>query len=204
MNPWSSVIISAISKNNSLEILLKRQCALRVRKSWATNAQDTLDIYDMGSIDDIFKSDNPRLMKKHFKQAIRKEWNRRLKEECAGKSSLRWLHLPPDEQLHISWRDMNCPSHTRKATIKARMTTGCYILQADVKRFNQNEVNATCLLCDIGEPENIDHFLCRCSYPPIKDSRERFLPRLNNYSTLHWVLRDSTNNPSTMRSSNWF
>ena len=32
--------------------------------------------------------------------------------------------------------------------------------------------------CDIGEPENIDHFLCRCSYPPIKDSRERFLPRL--------------------------
>ena len=54
---------------------------------------------------------------------------------------------------------MNCPSHTRKATIKARMTTGCYILQADVKRFNQNEVNSTCLLCDIGEPENIDHFL---------------------------------------------
>ena len=168
----------AISKNNSLEILLKRQCALRVRKSWAMNAQDTLDIYDMGSIDDIFKSDNPRLMKKHFKQAIRKEWNRRLKEECADKSSLRWLHLPPDEQLHIIWSDTNCPSHTRKATIKARMTTGCYILQADVKRFNQNEVNATCLLCDIGEPENIDHFLCRCSYPPIKDSRERFLPRL--------------------------
>ena len=114
----------AISKNNSLEILLKRQCALRVRKSWAMNAQDTLDIYDMGSIDDIFKSDNPRLMKKHFKQAIRKEWNIRLKEECAGKSSLRWLHLSPDEQLHIIWRDTNCPSHTRKATIKARMTTG--------------------------------------------------------------------------------
>ena len=88
------------------------------------------------------------------------------------------LYYPRDEQFHIIWRDMNCPSHTRKATIKARMTTGCYILQADVKRFNQNEVNATCLLCDIGEPENIDHFLCRCSYPPIKDSRERFLPRL--------------------------
>ena len=50
------------------------------------NAQDTLDIYDMGSIDDIFKSDNPRLMKRHFTQAIRKEWNGRLKDECAGKS----------------------------------------------------------------------------------------------------------------------
>ena len=61
-----------------VEILLKRQCALRVRKSWAMNAQDTLDIYDMGSIDDIFKSDNPRLMNKHSKQAIRKEWNRRI------------------------------------------------------------------------------------------------------------------------------
>ena len=126
----------AISKNNSLDILLKRQCALRMRKSWAMNAQDTLDIYDMGSIDDIFESDNPRLVKKHFKQALRKEWNRRLKEECAGKSSLRWLYLPPDEQLHIIWRDMNCQSHTRKATIKASMTTGCYMLQAYVKRLN--------------------------------------------------------------------
>ena len=32
-------------QNNSLETLLKRQCALRVRKSWAMNAQDTLDIW---------------------------------------------------------------------------------------------------------------------------------------------------------------
>ena len=111
-------------QKQSMEILLKRQCALRVQNSWAMNAQDTIDIYDMGSIDDIFESDNPHLLKKHFKQAIRKEWNRRLKEECAGKSSLRWLHLPPDEPLHIIWCDMNCQSHTRKATIKARMTTG--------------------------------------------------------------------------------
>ena len=98
----------AISKNNSLEILLKRQCAMRVRKSWAMNAQDTLDIYDMGSIDDIFESDNPRLMKKHFKPAIRKKWNRRPKEECAGKSSLRWLHLPRGEQLHnyLAWHEL--------------------------------------------------------------------------------------------------
>ena len=172
-----------------------------MRKSWALNAQDTHGIYDMGSIDDIFDSNNPRLTKKHFKQAIRKEWNIRTKEEFAGKSSLRWLHLLPNEQLHIIWRHTNCQSHTRKATIKATMTTGCYILQADVKRFNQNEFNATCLLCDIGEPENIDHFLCRCSYPPIKDFRERFLPRL---ITLHWGLIDSTNIMSTMRSSNWY
>ena len=70
---------------------------------------------------------------------------------------------------------------------------GCYILQADVKRFNQNEVNATCLLCDVSEPDNIDLFLCWCSY---RDS--------SRYFTLHWVLRDSTNILSTMRSSNWY
>ena len=62
----------AISKNKSLEILLKRQCALRVRRIWAMKAQDTVDKYDMGTIDDIFESDNPRL-KKHLKQAMRKE-----------------------------------------------------------------------------------------------------------------------------------
>ena len=79
----------AISKKTSMTILLKRQCPLRVRKSWAMNAQDTLDKYDMGTLDDIFESDNPRLIKKHLKQAIWKEWTRRLKEECASKSSLR-------------------------------------------------------------------------------------------------------------------
>ena len=154
----------------------------------------------MGSIDDIFESDNPRLIMIHSKQAIRKEWSRRLKEQCAGKSSVRWLHLPPDEQLHIIWRVMNCPSHTRKATIKAMMTTGCYILQADVKRFNQNELNATCLLCDIGDPENIDQLVGRCSYPTLESASYR---DSSGYFPLHWVLRDSTNIPSTLRSSNW-
>ena len=141
-------------------------CAMRVRKTWAS-----LDKYDMGTMDDTFESDNPRLIKKHLKQAIRKEWTRRLKEKCAGKSSLRWFHLHPDGQLHLIWRVTNCQWHTRKATIKVRTTTGCYILQADVKRLNKNEVNATCFLCDIGEPEKVDHFLCRCSHSPIKDSR---------------------------------
>ena len=56
----------AISKNRSLAILLKRQCPLRVRKSWTMNAHDTLDKYDMGTIDDIFESDKPRLTKKHL------------------------------------------------------------------------------------------------------------------------------------------
>ena len=145
-------------------------------------------------------------MKEHFKQAIRKEWNRRLslKEECAGKSSLRWLHLPPDEQLHIIWRDMNCQSHTRKATIKAMMTTGCYIrfLQTDVKRFNQNEVNSTCLLFDIAEPENIDHFLCSVPTRRLRTPESASFRDSSGYFTLHWVLRDSTNILSTMRSSN--
>ena len=90
----------ATSKNNSLEIRLKRQCALSVRKSWATNAQDTLDKYDMGTIDDIVACNNPRQTKKLAKQATRKEWNRRLKE-CAGKSSLGRLPLPPTNH-HIS------------------------------------------------------------------------------------------------------
>ena len=40
----------------------------------------------------------------------------------------------------------------------------------------------------IGEPENIDHFLCRCSYSPIKDSRERFLYRDSSSSILHTAL----------------
>ena len=39
-------------------------------------AQDTRDKYDMGTMDAIFEFDNPRLIKKRIKQAMRKEWNR--------------------------------------------------------------------------------------------------------------------------------
>ena len=132
-------------------------------------------------------------MKKHFKQAIRKEWNRRLKEECAGKASLRWLHLPPDEQLHIIWRYMNCPSHTRKATINAMMTTGCYILQADVKRFYQNEVNATCGFTDISVNPRTSTTPCagvptrRLRSPESASYRDS-----SGYFTLHRVLIHTT------------
>ena len=164
------------------------------------NTQDTLDIYDMGSIDYIFESDNPRLMKKHFKQAIRKEWNIRLKEECAGKSSLRRLHLPPDEQLHIIWRDMNCQSHTRKATIKAMMTTGCYMmLNGSTKTKSTPHVSSAISV-------NPRTSTPSCASVPTRRLRTTESASYRDSSgnfTLHWVLRDSTNIPSTMRSSNW-
>ena len=114
-------------------------------------------------------------MKKHINQAIRKEWNRRLKEECAGKSSLRWLHLPPYEQLHVICRDMNCQSHTRKATIKAMMTTECYVmLNGSTKTKSTPHVSSAISV-------NPRTSTPSCAGVPTRRLRtplERFLPRL--------------------------
>ena len=132
-----------------------------------------------------------------------KEWNRRLKEECEGKSSLRWLHLPPDEQLHIIWRDMDCQSHTRKATIKAMMTTGVtssrLLLNGSTKTMSTPHVSSA-----ISVNPRTSTTSC-AGVPPsrLRTPESASYRYSSGYFTLHWVLRDATNIPSTMRSSNW-
>ena len=58
--------------------------------------------------------------------------------------------------LISSVRDAN------RIAVKLKLVSGTYIFQANRANFNQNEVDATCLLCNT-EDEDIEHFLLRCS-----------------------------------------
>jgi hypothetical protein len=58
--------------------------------------------------------------------------------------------------LISSVRDAN------RIPVKLKLVIGTYIFQANRANFNQNKVDATCLLCN-AEDEDMEHFLLRCS-----------------------------------------
>ena len=63
----------------------------------------------------------------------------------------------------------------QKASWKARLMTGTYMLQATRARFNQHQVDPTCSLC-CKEPENVEHFLLRCE--SLTQVRDQFLHKI--------------------------
>ena len=50
---------------------------------------------------------------------------------------------------------------TDRITIKLKLVSGSYIFQSNRFKFNQSQIDATCLLCG-EEDEDVEHFLLRC------------------------------------------
>ena len=79
-------------------------------------------------------------------------------------------------QAQLVWCDAGHDiMSVQKAGWKARLMTGSYMLQATRARFNQHQVDPTCLLC-CKEPENVEHFLLRCE--SLTQVRDQFLHKI--------------------------
>ena len=72
----------------------------------------------------------------------------------------------------------------KKADSKIRLMTGTYVLQSNRSKFNQYNVNPTCILCK-EEPEDQKHFLLRC--PRLTDTRDSFFRTINVILTEYLV-----------------
>jgi len=75
-------------------------------------------------------------------------------------------------QCHPVWKTVRPnPIDLEKTAIKARILTGTYTLQSNQAKFNQHDVDPTCLLCKEG-PENRQHFIltCKSTEPPGRNS----------------------------------
>ena len=67
------------------------------------------------------------------------------------------------------------PIDVEKAAIKARILTGTYTLQSNRAKFNQHDVDPTCLLCKEC-PENRQHFILTCKLT--EPARQKFLTKI--------------------------
>lgn len=102
-------------------------------------------------------------------------WKSQVLDNADEKSSIRFLSYDNlvEGETHPIWDNAkHDPVAARKAGVKARMVTGAYTLQADRSKFNQHEVDPTCIICG-NDAENLQHFLLECQ--GLQNSREPFL-----------------------------
>ena len=159
----------------------KRQILMRgiTDSSWFSYGKRILTKYSLPSIHDLFDVRPAKnLWKTEATNAVWQYWNAEMAYSIKSLSSLRYLNHDQyeDRKPHQVWTAVNTTLHDlKRATIKAKLITGTYRLQANRARFNQHLVNATCLMCK-AEAEDRYHFLTQCT--KTADLRESYTAAL--------------------------
>ena len=87
-----------------------------------------------------------------------------------------WRGMYSIGQVQLVWCDAGHDIMTvQQASWKASLMSGTYMLQVTRARFNQHQVDLTCLMC-CKEPENVEHFLLRCE--SLTQVRNPFLDKI--------------------------
>jgi hypothetical protein len=113
-----------------------------------------------------------------LKKTLGSHWKTTFWKDAVAYKTLRYLSMTymVAPQTPALW---TCSPHsvyeTAKASIKCRVLTGTYHLQSIHRKFNQNAVESTCLLCK-AEEEYVVHFITSCD--EFQAFRDIHLPRL--------------------------
>ncbi len=147
--------------------------------SWFTYIRLLLQKYALPSAYDIMTNPPKKsAWKTLVDQAIDSYYSQEWEEEKNTKPSLRYINIQPmpTKNPHTIWKCTGSdPTAVSMASIKARVLTGTYTLQANRKKFNQHEVSPTCMLCK-QEPENRTHFVLNCN--TLQHKRQKHLSAL--------------------------
>jgi hypothetical protein len=148
--------------------------------SWFIFVQTILTKYNLRSAHEILANPPSKLSwKRLVKMSITLHWETKLREEALAYRSLGYLSLTSMRGActPLIWSSSaHSVYETAKAAIKCKLLTGTYPLQTTHRKFNQFEVDATCLLCK-EEDETTKHFVATCS--ELKAIRDRHIPRLS-------------------------
>ena len=177
-----SFFTNMIRQKGSIEYqIIGRQLAVKGTESasFTVTIRKLLQKYDLP---DAFSLLDNTPTKEKWKTMVREATNTKYRkevmEEMKTKSSLRYLSIqehPLDEPHQIYRTIGSSPHEVEKAAIKTRLLTGCYTLQAHKHKYNQHEVDKTCLLC-CKETEDREHFIIRCE--ALEKTREKHLSKL--------------------------
>ena len=99
------------------------------------------------------------------KTAIHNFWTTKIISDASSKSTLKYLAIQNYRVgvTHNIWTDASVDTQAvKKAGVKARLTTGTYMLQTSRAKFSKQGVSPVCQLCHTGD-EDIAHFLLSCS-----------------------------------------
>ena len=184
-------------QKHSIEYKLAiRQLVLRdfSSKSWFCQIRHILTKYELPSAFDILEDSPPQIeWKRRTNQKINEYWEKHWQKEHQKKSSLKYLNIAACKvgKVHQVWSTLSQNVRdVRRATIKVKLLTGTYTLQANRAVFNQHEIESTCPLCQ-NAPETREHFLAVC--PTLSSIRDAHFSRITTFLF----------NSNTDRENNW-
>lgn len=157
-----------------------RQLALRPPNSWFTKLGDLAEKYDLCSPHDILDTPPTKLAwGKLVNNAVNNYYMTSLIAEAKQKKTLALLSLENCGYgvIHNIWKSCDTdPFATTMAGLKVKIATNTLVLQANRAKFDKNcSTSPICLLCQL-EPEDINHFILRCS--ALDPVRSPFLNKL--------------------------
>ena len=171
------------SENETMTGLCTRQLSVKKYKSnsWFIEMEKLLIQYGLPNLNYMLKTN---LSKSRYKamthKAVHRFWTNQLRATCLEKSTTSFCDTPKlsTRKGHILWQiGSKSLRSTKRAITKARIVTGTFLLQSNFAKFSEKtktRVSDTCTLCT-GEPEDMYHFLYRCS--ALDSVRQSFLPK---------------------------
>ncbi|KAK3101457.1 hypothetical protein FSP39_003722 [Pinctada imbricata] len=163
--------------------IIRRQLAVKDENSasFTITVRKTLQKYQLPDAYSLLeKTPTKAQWKKMIKEATNNIYTAKITEEIKTKSTLKYLGIqkqPLDNPHPIYKFTGPNPFEVLKAQIKARILTGTYILQENLQKFNQHDIDTTCELCH-SEPEDRNHFILTCK--KLEDRRQKHLQKLTN------------------------
>ena len=168
-----------------------RQLATKKKTShsWFIHVATLLHKYGLPNPHDLLESPpGKHAWKNTVYRAIDSHWEKHLKTNAKTKPTLKYVNIDQLKvgKIHRNWESAGCEKMTvTKAAIKCRLLTGSLILQSTKHRFNQHEVDPTCILCHNG-PETRRHFLLEC--PALQEARSPFIQAMRTNQEMHTLL----------------
>ena len=164
--------------------IVARQYLLGNRRSWVTETAELLEKYHLPTLGELLAAPPSKLQWKHMvKETITSHWIQWVAKEIPEKSSLKYLSSDQAcvAKTHPVWQtSVNDAWRSLHARTRVRLLTGTYTLQANIAKFNQNEVDPTCQLCGT-LPEDRVHFIAMCT--ELSATRKAALQSLQHVSS---------------------
>ena len=147
--------------------------------SWFLYAKEILDFYDLPSVFELISvTPAKEKWKTCIKNKIHEYWKMQIEKWSVGKSTIRYL-IPRTKEngtVHNVWKNAGMNRIAiMKASTKAKLLSGTYILQQTQSKFKKRQISAICLMCN-SDIEDTPHFLIKCS--SLERTRQPFIDKI--------------------------
>ena len=157
--------ISRQQPDSPLRLMAPRQLASDVNSSsWYAYIRELSVTYSIDPVQALAMPWSKEGWNNYVREAVRGFWWLKLLKGALSKTSLKWLSLEccSTGSAHPVWSTCKqSPQQVQRASIRAKLVTGSYILQDKSAKINKFDPDPTCRLCGY-EAEDVPHFLMRC------------------------------------------